>query len=664
MKLRVVIAWFAALCLPLGAARVRMEGLRTISEADALALIGARLEHIERDTASASRADDAAFLVRQLLRTHGFDQVQVDWRIASANEIVLRVVEGRRLILNDVRISGVPDKDAKRLEKLFRAPAMEFRIGLESRPPFREDDVEPGLESIRRELNARGYWQAEVKLAKRATDARGGVTLDIAVHTGPVHQIGAPLLKFEPAAPALLERTLAVIAPFQGKPATTAQINQLRLAVEEELRKAGYAQAEVRMGWHVQGGRFIPEIQVRIGKQYVVRDFVLSGLKRTRPGRIYQRFQGMRGKWFDPSLMNKRVRQLLATGAFSSLRTNTIEHADGSVDVTLHFIESRAKDVSFAAGFATDEGPLFGLTYNDRNFAGELLNLSTGFSFTSRGILGDVRLTDPWLFGTDTRGTIRAFALTRSQEGYDKFETGGSLEWVIEFSPSLKVNVAGGWSIVNLSEDGLLNAELGEGTYQHSYLRGSLLWDHRDKPAVPSQGWHLEVPVEIGSAIGNVSTAYFKSEVIGGWYFPLDEDQQLALGGRAGVLVPSGGLKDLPVDLRFFSGGPRSVRSFPERYLGPRSAQNYPLGGEMYWTTSGEYIRRIMGPLKAVAFVDAGTLERNFNGFDFGSPELAVGLGLRLDLPVGPVRLEYGHNLTKDANEPSGTFHFALGIAF
>ena len=51
-------------------------------------------------------------------------------------------------------------------------------------------------------------------------------------------------------------------------------------------------------------------------------------------------------------------------------------------------------------------------------------------------------------------------------------------------------------------------------------------------------------------------------------------------------------------------------------------------------------------------------------GLDFASPEIAVGMGIRLDLPVGPIRFEYGHNLTRDEGEPSGTWHFAIGTAF
>jgi outer membrane protein insertion porin family len=44
--------------------------------------------------------------------------------------------------------------------------------------------------------------------------------------------------------------------------------------------------------------------------------------------------------------------------------------------------------------------------------------------------------------------------------------------------------------------------------------------------------------------------------------------------------------------------------------------------------------------------------------------EVAAGLGLRLDLPIGPVRLEYGHNMTQGRGEPGGTWHFAIGTTF
>ena len=69
-------------------------------------------------------------------------------------------------------------------------------------------------------------------------------------------------------------------------------------------------------------------------------------------------------------------------------------------------------------------------------------------------------------------------------------------------------------------------------------------------------------------------------------------------------------------------------------------------------------------PVKGVLFFDAGSLARDHEDMWSADVELATGLGLRLNLPIGPVRVEYGYNLTRDDGEPTGTFHFAIGNAF
>ena len=121
---------------------------------------------------------------------------------------------------------------------------------------------------------------------------------------------------------------------------------------------------------------------------------------------------------------------------------------------------------------------------------------------------------------------------------------------------------------------------------------------------------------------------------------------------------------ELPIDLRYFLGGSNTVRSFPERELGPRNASGVNSGGEAYWIANVEYVHQIAGVCKAVAFTDAGTLTPDLSSFSGSSIDVAVGLGVRMDLPIGPVRLEYGHNLTPDLGEPPGAFHFAIGLAF
>jgi outer membrane translocation and assembly module TamA len=129
-------------------------------------------------------------------------------------------------------------------------------------------------------------------------------------------------------------------------------------------------------------------------------------------------------------------------------------------------------------------------------------------------------------------------------------------------------------------------------------------------------------------------------------------------------MIPSGDSQDLPIDLRYFNGGARSVRSFAERELGPEGIEGDPLGGEAYWVTNLQLMRDIAGPLQLIGFFDAGSLSRNHDELGAADLEMAIGLGLRLELPIGPVRLEYGHSLTRDSGEPAGALHFAIGSTF
>ena len=180
----------------------------------------------------------------------------------------------------------------------------------------------------------------------------------------------------------------------------------------------------------------------------------------------------------------------------------------------------------------------------------------------------------------------------------------------------------------------------------------------------PTSGYHINTLLEAGLILGDVNSNYVRFDTLAAGYVPIGKKGQINLGARTGVLFPSEGATDFPIDLRLFTGGPDSVRSFRYRELGPRTTSNDPAGGESYWVANAEYVHSIAGPVKCVGFFDAGNLSALEQGFNFASPEIAVGMGVRLDLPVGPIRFEYGHNLTRDEGEPSGTWHFAIGTAF
>lgn len=642
--------------------RVRIKGTETKSEDELLQLIGGRLEHVERKGATPSRADDAAFLLTQVMRKDGFADVRVTPRVAGPNEIVLTVDEGGRLSLGHVDVKGVTAEEAGRLSRVYANPASKDRPIGSGSAPFREEDVEKGLELILQDLNAHGYWAAKATMTERRKVEDGKVDVTIDIDQGPLFKIGRPrVTNVDGDADDVV---FSKASPFVGRDATTAHISTMRKDVAEAFTGAGYANAKIFMGRLLEGDRFVPDFTIELGKRVRLREVAVEGLKETKEEVVLQRLRKFKGDWYDEAAMNQRVSQLLATGAFSSVRLDMDEVGEDAVDVTLHMQEARAKEVTIGAGFGSYEGVILRTTYTDRNLWGELLSFSSGFEFSSRGVLGETKLVNPWLFGSDYSMTARVYALVYGHEGYSSIDTGAELKFSRKFDDHYLMELAFGYSLVNISEEGLSRAELGETVYTHPRITFTQSIDFRDNPVLPKSGWHLKMPLQVGAVVGDVSTTYVRGGIAGGWYHPLGKTWQLGLGGSMNFIIPSGESDELPIDLRLFNGGARSVRSFPERELGPKGSGDYPLGGEASWVVNAEVSRPIAGPLRGVAFVDAGTLAREFSELTSAEVEVAVGLGVRLDLPIGPVRLEYGYNLTRDANEPTGALHFAIGVAF
>lgn len=653
----------AALAISGGASaetQIEIRGMTSKSEREVLQLMGDRLVYVRQKSPSSWRAADAAFLVTQILRNDGYNDVKVTPRIEAPDRIALIVDEGARLALGKVTITG--EVDAKQLAKLYSLPAeKDTPLGAGS-PPFREEDVETGLRYIEQQLQSEGYWNADATLSERVADVESGkVDVTVAVDRGERFTIRKPTV-ISPDGRGV-KRAATTWEPFIGVWATTEQINGLRAAMEEAFISRGYPDAKIRMESSLGSSTYQPAFFIDLGIRVRLLKVHAEGLERTKPERVRQIMEPLEGEWYDQAAMSGKVKRLLATGAFESVRVDTYEVANKRIDATLHFQEAKAKEITLAAGAGSFNGPLFRAGYTDRNFRGNLKGFSAGVEFSGRGALGEVRLTDPWWRGTDAVQTLRLYSLVKAYEGYTSLEGGLESGWKWQPSPRRRMELLFGYSFVAVSEEELPANLLGETDYNHLRVAFTHTWDHRDSIILPKSGWHFSIPAQLGAAIGDETETYAKIGVDGGYYYPLNDTYHLGIGGFANWVFPSEDIQSLPVDLRVFNGGARSVRSFPERELGP-SFGGDPYGGDFSWVVNTEFTREITGSLRAVAFVDAGAVTGNYIGLQQGGLELAAGLGIRFDLPIGPVRLEYGHNLTKDAGEPNGTWHFAIGGTF
>jgi outer membrane protein insertion porin family len=155
---------------------------------------------------------------------------------------------------------------------------------------------------------------------------------------------------------------------------------------------------------------------------------------------------------------------------------------------------------------------------------------------------------------------------------------------------------------------------------------------------------------------------------------------------RIGLEQPFAG-SHVPISEQFFSGGGSTLRGFPLNGAGPQntipacgtpgdpstcSLITVPAGGNQLLIINSElripipYDFPILGKkLGVAAFYDGGNVYRTIGFHDFWANYTnSVGGGLRYETPVGPIRIDIGHNLNALPGIKSTQIFITLGQAF
>jgi outer membrane protein insertion porin family len=199
-----------------------------------------------------------------------------------------------------------------------------------------------------------------------------------------------------------------------------------------------------------------------------------------------------------------------------------------------------------------------------------------------------------------------------------------------------------------------------EGYSLLSRFGSSIAYDTRNSVTLPNRGQRTELGAEFVTG----DREFYKLDLKTSWYYRgLARGHVLELVGRAGVAEGIGS-ENVPFYDRYYLGGLYSLRGFRYRSISPRETPfREPVGGNTFWYGSAEYSIPIIERLRLAAFYDAGVVAAD--AYDFTDMDLFNdnwGIGLRLNLPIGPIRLDYGVPINHDRyNDGKGRFQFGVG---
>ena len=127
---------------------------------------------------------------------------------------------------------------------------------------------------------------------------------------------------------------------------------------------------------------------------------------------------------------------------------------------------------------------------------------------------------------------------------------------------------------------------------------------------------------------------------------------------------------DVPIYNRMFLGGPKSIRGIEYRNVAPlvqhEDGGSYaPWGGQTLVCANFEYTIPIVKMLRFAVFSDVGSVGEDVFDFDFSDTfAWSVGAGVRLDIPMFPIRLDFAAPIEKPDHAEDEFFSFTVGYDF
>lgn len=614
----------------------------------------------------------------------GFPDALVEYKI-DINEQIGRatvsytVKEGSKAYITDIEFIGLQNIDLKKLKKVMKTREKNIFSFINKSGVMKDEQIDQDLRAVREYLQNQGYIDAVIEDVSYESNEDGEIKMVLKIFQGIQYHVGK--IDFRGNTLFTRDQIIERMTMLENSVFSPAGLNGDVKAIRDLYGEKGYIDAEVfaERQPNIESGKMDILYSVKEGPESFVEKIVVQGNNRTKDKVIRRELALAPGEVYDSVSADASKKRLENLGYFSKVDVSPREtDIPNRKDMVVTVEEQRTGSVTFGAGFSTIDSLLGFVELTQSNF--DIANPSSFFTgggqkFRTRIQYGLRRRdaliswTEPWFLnrklslGFDLFYNDANYLSSRyDQERYGAaVRVGKALNqfWRVDLRYQIE-NIR----IYDVDNDAPDFLKEEEGSRTKSSVRATLTYDTRDDLFLTRRGEKVEMSAEGagGPLLGD--TNIWKLELEAQKFWQLPYDLIFSLKGATGVVNHYGDSDKVPIFDRFFIGGSRSVRGFDFRDVGPRE-DGEPEGGLTMAYTNAELTFPIFDRVRGAVFVDAGFNNEDVFDYTVSDVQVGTGFGLRLNLPIGPLRLDLGFPVVYDEdNDSLVKFHFDVGYQF